>query len=46
MRLDFAIPDDFGPGLVVSAVLVPLVQVVVGWVFGPYGVRQDLGPVY
>jgi hypothetical protein len=43
LRLDFAIPDDFGTGLVVSAVLVALVQVVVGWVFGPYGVSHELG---
>lgn len=43
LRLDFAIPDDFGTGLVVSAVFVALVQVVVGWVFGPYGVSHELG---
>jgi len=43
LRLDFAIPRDFGAGLVVSTALVALVQVVVGWMYGPYGVSHELG---
>ncbi|MFQ6171912.1 polysaccharide biosynthesis protein [Oryzobacter sp. R7] len=43
LRLDFAIPRDYEQALVVAAALVATLQVVLGWLTGPYAVDHELG---
>jgi FlaA1/EpsC-like NDP-sugar epimerase len=43
LRLDFAITDLYAGSLVVAAVVVVVVHVAFGWLFGPYAVGHELG---
>ena len=43
LRLDFHIPMQFERGLVISAVVVAALQVLIGWLWGPYAVSHELG---
>ena len=43
LRLDFHIPMQYERGLVISAVAVAALQVLIGWLWGPYAVSHELG---
>jgi FlaA1/EpsC-like NDP-sugar epimerase len=43
LRLDFAITDLYAAPLVIATVIVVVVHVTVGWLFGPYAVGHELG---
>lgn len=43
LRLDFAIPRDYEMALVVAAGVVAFLQVLLGWLTGPYAVDHELG---
>ena len=43
LRLDFGIPRIYNHGLITATVLVAVLQIVGGWLFGPYGINHELG---
>ncbi|HMM93625.1 nucleoside-diphosphate sugar epimerase/dehydratase [Phycicoccus sp.] len=43
LRLDFGIPRTYGQGLVLATAVVACLQIVGGWLFGPYGIDHELG---
>lgn len=43
LRLDFGIPNTYSRGLLVAAALVAVLQILGGWIFGPYGINHELG---
>ncbi|MBT9257615.1 polysaccharide biosynthesis protein [Phycicoccus sp. MAQZ13P-2] len=43
LRLDFGIPTEYYRGLVLATAVAFSLQVAIGWVWGPYAVRHELG---
>ncbi|KRE62156.1 dTDP-glucose 4,6-dehydratase [Nostocoides sp. Soil756] len=43
LRLDFGLPREYSQGLLTAAILAAALQLVLGWLTGPYGINHELG---